>query len=243
MLRPLSELQIASIFSGMPEFFQHFKSCNVGSKTDTWCGLCPKCLFTFIILSPFLKPETLIGIFGHNLLDDPSLEKIFDELTGKTDIKPFECIGTVDEVNAALNEAVKMYDKDESPLFTEDISATRHVDKYSSPGDIQERLNKVGVRSLCTGQVHELTSKGTRMIKLLSSLLANRKLLILGFGREGQSTFRYITEAFPGDHQLALPTVTLIYLRNCRSILSEPGFPIHLGEYYLESLIELPAYH
>jgi UDP-N-acetyl-alpha-D-muramoyl-L-alanyl-L-glutamate epimerase len=117
MLRPLSELQIARLFSGMPEFFDHFKSCNVGSKTDTWCGSCPKCLFTFVILSPFLKPETLVHIFGRNLLDDPALEKTLEELSGIADIKPFECIGTVDEVNVALNEAVKMYEGDDLPYL------------------------------------------------------------------------------------------------------------------------------
>ncbi|MCK9398728.1 MAG: hypothetical protein M0Q51_01885 [Bacteroidales bacterium] len=117
MLRPLSELHIARLFSGMPEFFHYFKSCNVGSKTDSWCGLCPKCLFTYIILSPFIKPETLAGIFGHNLLDDPALEKTLEELSGIADIKPFECIGTVGEVNAALNEAVKMYPEDDLPYL------------------------------------------------------------------------------------------------------------------------------
>ena len=116
-LRPLSELQIAKLFSQMPEFLTHFKSCNVGSKTDKWCGSCPKCLFTFIILSPFLKPATLVGIFGKNLLDDASLENTFEQLTGKQEIKPFECIGTVDEVNIAMDLAVKMYRKDELPYL------------------------------------------------------------------------------------------------------------------------------
>lgn len=117
LLRPLTELQIARLFSEMPEFFPHFKSCNVGSKTGTWCGICPKCLFTFIILSPFLKPDTLTGIFGKNLLDDPSLEGIYGQLSGKQEIKPFECIGTVDEVNVAMNMAVKMYKEDELPYL------------------------------------------------------------------------------------------------------------------------------
>lgn len=117
LLRPLTELQIASLFSHMPEYFHHFKSCNVGSKTDSWCGLCPKCLFTFIILSPFLNPETLVSIFGHNLLDDPAMERTLEELSGIAGIKPFECIGTVEEVNVALNEAVKMYEKDNIPYL------------------------------------------------------------------------------------------------------------------------------
>ncbi|MCU0371228.1 MAG: hypothetical protein MUC31_07425 [Bacteroidales bacterium] len=117
LLRPLPEIQIARLFSGMPEFLPHFKSCNVGSKTDTWCGSCPKCLFTFIILSPFLKPGILSDVFGKNLLDDPALEGIFNQLTGKNEIKPFECIGTVDEVKIALELALDMYDEGEWPYL------------------------------------------------------------------------------------------------------------------------------
>jgi UDP-N-acetyl-alpha-D-muramoyl-L-alanyl-L-glutamate epimerase len=142
MLRPLSELQIASLFSGMPEFFQHFKSCNVGSKTDTWCGSCPKCLFTYIILSPFLEPDTLAGIFGHNLLDDPSMESILNELDGTTEIKPFECIGTVDEVNVALNESIKMYRKDELPFLLKKFQQQSNL-RYNSPDDIHQRLKRL----------------------------------------------------------------------------------------------------
>ncbi|MBN2745536.1 MAG: hypothetical protein JXR34_02335 [Bacteroidales bacterium] len=108
-LRPLSELQIAAIFSKYFQHFPHFKSCNVGSKKDIWCGKCPKCLFTFIILSPFLEPQVLVEIFGHNLLEDSDLEQYFDELTGVAAIKPFECIGTVDEVNMALCLARQKY--------------------------------------------------------------------------------------------------------------------------------------
>ncbi len=109
-LRPLSELQIASIFATFKNHFPFFRSCNVGSKQDIWCGKCPKCLFTFIILSPFVEPQVLEQIFGHNLLEDKDMEKYFDELTGKADVKPFECIGTVDEVNVALCLTRKKYD-------------------------------------------------------------------------------------------------------------------------------------
>jgi len=101
-LRPLNELQIGRLFSQNPTYFPVFKSCNVGSKTDTWCGHCPKCLFTWLILLPFLPKETLINIFGKNLSEDASLTGFLDELTGIAPVKPFECVGTVDEVNAVL---------------------------------------------------------------------------------------------------------------------------------------------
>ena len=101
-LRPVNELQIAKLFSGFPQHFNGFRSCNVGSSTDSWCGMCPKCLFTFIILSPFVEVAVLQNIFGKDMLNDPTLEDIFKELAGIADIKPFECVGTPDEVMAAL---------------------------------------------------------------------------------------------------------------------------------------------
>lgn len=116
LLRPLSELQIASIFAKNSNYFKEFRSCNVGSKTNIWCGKCSKCLFTFIILSPFVSPKTLEEIFGSNLLDDKELIVYFNELTGKSDVKPFECVGTVDEVNTALCLALENY-KEELPFL------------------------------------------------------------------------------------------------------------------------------
>ena len=106
-LRPLNELQIARLFARRPKFYGHFNSCNVGGRTDTRCGQCPKCLFTWIILSPFINQQKLISIFGHHLLDDESLKYTFDELTGLAPEKPFECVGTTEEVNAALQRVIK----------------------------------------------------------------------------------------------------------------------------------------
>ena len=102
-LRPLSELQIAKLFSECEAYRSVFRSCNVGSKTDSWCGHCPKCLFTWIILSPFLSRERLVDIFGKDLMADDSLRPIFEELNGTAAVKPFECVGTVEEVNACMD--------------------------------------------------------------------------------------------------------------------------------------------
>ena len=69
LLRPLSEMQIAMLFSKYKEFHPVFKSCNVGSKKDIWCSNCPKCLFVYAILSPFLSSSELASIFGENLFE------------------------------------------------------------------------------------------------------------------------------------------------------------------------------
>ncbi|MBN2614166.1 MAG: hypothetical protein JXR71_00600 [Bacteroidales bacterium] len=116
-LRPLNELQIAALFSRFPKHFQSFRSCNVGSKTDSWCGDCPKCLFTWIILSPFVSPQELTAIFGKNLLLDTKLRPVFDELSGTVDVKPFECVGTPEEVKAALGQNILIHSVGSSKLI------------------------------------------------------------------------------------------------------------------------------
>lgn len=116
-LRPLAELQIAMLFSREPKYFDVFRSCNAGSKEDRWCGKCAKCLFAYIILSPFIAPERLNAIFGHNLLDDPQLAQYFTELTGHGETKPFECVGTVDEVNTALSMTIDRWYGAQRPLL------------------------------------------------------------------------------------------------------------------------------
>ncbi|MBQ2508811.1 MAG: hypothetical protein II532_03480 [Bacteroidales bacterium] len=114
-LRPLSELQIAMLFAQQKEYHPIFRSCNRGSKTDSWCCHCPKCLFAYIILSPFIAPEELRKIFGADLLDDVTLQKEFLQLIGQEETKPFECVGTVSEVNSALTMCMERWYR-ERPL-------------------------------------------------------------------------------------------------------------------------------
>jgi hypothetical protein len=106
-LRPLHEIRIAQLFSRYPKYFPIFRSCNSGSKSGIWCGKCSKCLFTYIILYPFIPKEELIKIFGHDLFTDPALLGYFEQLTGLSPEKPFDCVGTIGEVNAAVREAVR----------------------------------------------------------------------------------------------------------------------------------------
>ena len=106
-LRPINEVQIASLFAKNKNYYKVFKSCNVGSKTDSWCGKCPKCLFTYLIMSPFIPEKELVDIFGKNLLNDNELLPILKQLKGDTEVKPFECVGTIEEVNACLESSHK----------------------------------------------------------------------------------------------------------------------------------------
>ena len=108
-LRPLNELKIADYFSKFPQYHSVFRSCNVGSKDDVWCNNCAKCLFAYIILSPFIEPKKLIQIFGTDLLNKQNLKPEFDQLIGTKNVKPFECVGTIDEVNVALNLHIQRF--------------------------------------------------------------------------------------------------------------------------------------
>lgn len=102
-LRALNELQITKEFSKKEQYHTIFRSCNAGSKSGVWCNNCPKCLFVYIMLYAFLTKEEMLNIFKEDLLDKESLKDIFIELIGESIKKPFECVGTIEEVRLALN--------------------------------------------------------------------------------------------------------------------------------------------
>ena len=117
-LRPLSEFQIAKMFVSHEKYLPVFRSCNLGSKVspDIWCGECPKCLFVCLILSPFLSPSKLRSVFGKDLLNDSAMMDYFIELIGQSVHKPFECVGSIDEVNLAVSLAIEKYEANDVPL-------------------------------------------------------------------------------------------------------------------------------
>ena len=80
LLRPLSEFQIAKYFSKLTPFHKLFRSCNIGSKTDSWCGNCSKCLFVFLILSPFLPYAHVCDIIGNDMANREDMLETFKNL-------------------------------------------------------------------------------------------------------------------------------------------------------------------
>jgi len=125
-LRPLNELQIGALFSEFRQYHGVFKSCNAGSKTDDWCCKCSKCLFTYAMLAPFIEEDKMAAIFGDNLFEKVNLAPILDQLTGVAENKPFECVGTIDEVNAALQETIHQMKESKLP------SLLQHYKKQQS---------------------------------------------------------------------------------------------------------------
>lgn len=116
LLRPLSELQIAGLFSRLDDYLSVFRSCNVGSKKGEWCGHCAKCLFVCCILSAYLEDSKIVDIFGTDMLNDESMKELFEQLTGILDDKPFECVGTRDEVNIAVCMSIRHHEQNQKPL-------------------------------------------------------------------------------------------------------------------------------
>ncbi|MEO5339345.1 MAG: hypothetical protein H7837_02335 [Magnetococcus sp. MYC-9] len=110
LLRPLSELAICGLFARRRRHFDSFTSCNANfqlgdtRQTPRWCGRCPKCLFVYLMLAPHLEQGPLQTIFGADLLADGANLPLLGELAGLRGHKPFECVGTPEEVWAALAE-------------------------------------------------------------------------------------------------------------------------------------------
>jgi UDP-N-acetylmuramoylalanine--D-glutamate ligase len=75
------------------------------------------------------------------------------------------------------------------------------------------------------------------MIKLLAPLMSNHHVLILGFGKEGRSTFRYLRNHFPwlplaiADRDPELPEKT-------GEMLYDANIKLHTGQDYLDCLPE-----
>ncbi len=133
ILRPLSDIHIAYIFSCFPDYFSCFRSCNAGSKENIWCGKCPKCLYTAVVLLPYIDYEKLKQIFGYDMLDNSELLNIFRQLTGMEPVKPFECVGKPSETIIALSYCINNKFKDKKlPALLEYF---RQSEKHSTVAD------------------------------------------------------------------------------------------------------------
>lgn len=199
-LRPLSELHIAKLFSQL-NYQYVFKSCNAGSKQDIWCGNCPKCLFAFIILSPFLAKDVLKAVFGKNLFEDENLLTYLMQLCGEGEQKPFECVGTIDEVNAAI--AMRIHK--EEPSQSEILLA-----KWLQLPVAKEYMERKSFDALfALQQEHNLSKEDFNILSnpypaikkaALRRIFKGHTPVILGFGREGKSSLKLLESISENQH-------------------------------------------
>ena len=115
-LRGLTELRVAELFiqNAWQQYGHSFSSCNVANykqgadnSTLKWCGNCPKCANTFLLFAPFLPPSELKSLFaGQDLFAKSTLQQTFKGLLGIDGVmKPFECVGEIDELRLAYHMA------------------------------------------------------------------------------------------------------------------------------------------
>jgi UDP-N-acetyl-alpha-D-muramoyl-L-alanyl-L-glutamate epimerase len=180
LLRPFHEIRIAEMFSRHKKYFPLFSSCNRNFRVfkkrpkNLWCGECPKCAFVFLMLAPFVNKKDLFGIFGKNLLADKNLLPLFKDLLGFGKMKPFDCVGTFQEAQAALYLAVKNYKKDIIvktllPKIKNPQKLVAEVMKTASAPTLPAKLKFLGIKNVC----------------------------ILGYGREGKITEKFIRKIYP----------------------------------------------
>ncbi len=103
LLRKYSDLKISRMFTKHPQYFPVFSSCNRGRKLNKkWCRNCPKCLFVYMTLYPFLEKRDMAKIFGEDLFNKKELLPVMQSLIDLKQLKPFECVGTKRESKMAL---------------------------------------------------------------------------------------------------------------------------------------------
>jgi hypothetical protein len=117
-IRSFSELRIAEMFveKCWALYANSFSSCNLANYKQgkinnelAWCGVCPKCANSFLLFSPFVELDELRRLFGGVDLfssENPDLQNAFKGILGIDGVmKPFECVGEIDELRAAYHMA------------------------------------------------------------------------------------------------------------------------------------------
>jgi len=179
-VRPFYEIRIAKLFSNYRKYFPYFSSCNKNfkiaggeNKNKLWCGECPKCAFVFLLMSAFLEKEELVNIFGRDLFENQNLLPLFKDILGFGKLKPFDCVGTFEESQAALYLAREKFA--ESKMVKEFLPLIKNSEK------LVEKVFKAQ------------QSNAPAYLKFLGLENAG----ILGYGREGKITEEYLKKNYP----------------------------------------------
>jgi hypothetical protein len=120
-LHEMWEIEISRLFCEVPElngnFMSLFLSCNEPVDYTKWCCKCDKCVFIYLIMSAWLPPTTVAGVFdGRCLYEQEVLLPLFYSLVDASTSKPFDCVGTESEAKAAIHLSVLRYQENNSCL-------------------------------------------------------------------------------------------------------------------------------
>jgi UDP-N-acetylmuramoylalanine--D-glutamate ligase len=180
LLRPYYEIRIVEMFARYKKYFPFFTSCNRNFRVQKerpktlWCGECPKCVFVWTLLSAFLEKKELVKIFGKNLYEDEKLLAVFSDILGYGKMKPFDCVGTFDETRAAL-----FFAKDK---FRDSFIVSKFIGKIKNSGKLLEKV---------------LTANTAETLLAEFKLYGAKNVLILGYGKEGAVSEKYLKKYFP----------------------------------------------
>ncbi len=113
--------------------------------------------------------------------------KYFDGLVSEQFDKPFECIGTREEINAALTKTLEkrtghlhlLLEKYKEKYYDKNFDITSVDTFFDENNNVPNELKE------------ELKWKRT------DSLFKDKKVLILGFGREGRTTYEFLKDKVP----------------------------------------------
>ncbi|MEK7652890.1 MAG: UDP-N-acetylmuramoyl-L-alanine--D-glutamate ligase [Patescibacteria group bacterium] len=180
LIRPYYEIRVTEMFSKMEKYFPVFTSCNRSFKvhlarsSKLWCGECPKCAFMFVMLAATLPKKKVVGIFDQNLLDDNKLLPLFEDLLGLGKMKPFDCVGTFEEMRVAFKRSSDKFAdsfivKKLSAKIKADEKKQKKVFRYNEALNLPERFKFAGVE----------------------------KALIMGYAREGKVNEKFLKKYYP----------------------------------------------
>jgi hypothetical protein len=119
----------------MPGLVARVTSCNAAYSLSApiggWCGSCDKCRFVQLALAPFSARGTLVADLGFDALADHDQVAGFAAMLDAA-TKPFECVGTIEEVRLALDLLAA------DPAWA-DAAAVRALGDATAP-DLEARL-------------------------------------------------------------------------------------------------------
>ncbi len=206
LIRPFYEIRIAEMFVKLKKYLFSFSSCNNNFKVNRpeeefsenklWCGHCPKCVFVFLILSPFLSKEELISIFGRNLFQNVEILATLRDILGFGRSKPFDCVGTYSEARAAFYLSREKFRDDlagEVFLPRIDPDDNRYLFDYKKMPIKIYFQGKKKPRELIEEVFKTKPSSVPDYLKFLGADSA----MILGFGKEGGVVKEYLEKIFP----------------------------------------------
>lgn len=180
ILRSFYEYRIVKMFANYKNYFPLFSSCNTNytikdsGTNNRWCGKCAKCVFMFTLLSAHVSKDDLQGIFGKNLYEDESLLPIFTDIVGLGSMKPFDCVGTFDEAKFALHKGQIEY--------KDTIIVKTLLPQITLPDTLEKDL---------------LRTYPAPRIPTPFRFVGMESALILGMGREGKATKKYLQTNYP----------------------------------------------